>query len=111
MKEYLRDYGKSIVIGLVISISIILLTVFVSFITGHSQVSFVLETVVSALCIVGALGLFLSAAFIMRKKPVISKEHSNGWRKHFRKINIVTLFIIVSTTLLLIAGGVDYLRY
>jgi hypothetical protein len=111
MKEYIKDSGKSIIIGLMIGGSIAFLTVLISLITGNVQLSNILEMIKSALCMVGAFGLFLSAAFILMKKSTITEEHSSQWRIHFKKINMAMVFIIVSSTILLVAGGVDYLRY
>jgi SNF family Na+-dependent transporter len=111
MKDYIKDSGKSMIIGLVIGGSITFLTGLITLITGTVELSKISETITSALCFVGAIGLFLSAAFILMKKSAVTEEHSSQWKKHFKKINITIVFIIVSFTILIFAGGVDFLRY
>ncbi|WOO37660.1 hypothetical protein R2R35_03960 [Anaerocolumna sp. AGMB13020] len=111
LKNYLMDILKAVAIGLIASGIIIVLIGIVALIVNSGSILPSLTAVRGALCIIGALGLIISAAMLISKKNGISKDYEKEWRAHFNHFNLLGVILTVSSALLLIAGGIDSLLY
>ncbi len=111
VKNYLLDILKAMAVGLITSGIIIILVGVIALIVNHGLFQTGLTVVRSALCILGALGLIISAAMLISKKNGVSKDYEKEWQAHFNHINLLGVILTVSSALLLIAGGIDSLLY
>jgi magnesium-transporting ATPase (P-type) len=110
-KGYIHDVSKSAFIGLAVSGVIILISAILAFFMGHDWLITILVFSRSGLCIVGSLGLFLSAALILVKKSTISEDHLWQWRKYFHRMGFAGVIIVISIAILLLAGGIDFIYF
>lgn len=111
LKNYLMDILKAMVIGLMTSGIVIILIGVIALIVNSGSILPSLTAVRSTLCIIGALGLIISAAMLLTKKNGVSKDYEKEWRVHFNHFNLLGVILTVSFALLLIAGGIDSLLY
>ncbi len=111
VKNYLMDILKAMVIGLITSGIVIVLIGVIALIVNSGSILPSFTVVRSALCIIGALGLIISAAMLLTKRNGVSKDYEKEWRAHFNHFNLLGVILTVSSALLLIAGGIDSLLY
>jgi len=105
------DILKAMVIGLITSGIVIVLIGVIALIVNSGSILPSLTVVRSALCIIGSLGLIISAAMLLTKRNGVSKDYEKEWRGHFKHFNLLGVILTVSSVLLLIAGGIDSLLY
>ncbi len=107
-KGYIHDIVKSAIIGFAAGGSMLLLSALLALLLIHGSPAGLLEFVRSGLCILGSFGFFLSAAFLLMKKSVLSEEHLVQWRKQFYRMNIAGVIFISCIMVVLLAGAVDF---
>ncbi|MDF2869943.1 MAG: hypothetical protein K0R05_1518 [Anaerocolumna sp.] len=111
LKNYLMDILKAMVIGLITSGTVIILIGIIALIVNRGSLLPSLTVVRSALCIIGALGLIISAAMLIKKKNDVSEDYEKEWRAHFKQFNLLGVILTASSVLLLSAGTIDSLLY
>jgi len=98
---FLKDVIKSLKVGIVVSIILILLSALFGSIAKQGDVILILDIVKNTLFFIGALGLFVFAGFTAKRESRRPLEHKDQWKEHFKVLNFVNVLMVIDITILI----------
>ena len=105
----IKDFIKCIIIGSFISLAIILGVGISSLIISKFNWQQSLNIVRSGLLIIGPLGMILGAILILKKRDEKELSFIDQWEKKYSVFSYRIVFIVVSCTIILYGGVIDWL--
>lgn len=108
---FTKDIAKSIALGLIISLALILISALGAILVKHGGVKATLEVVRSTLFIVGGLGLIIYSGFILKRGARRTLENNSQWKERFGVINFVNVLMITNIVIIFSGIAVDYIKF
>ena len=109
--DILRDLIKTFILGVIISIGISIVIGLIAVLVNKGDIKATIEVIRSALLIIGAFGLLLSALLIIKKRSEEQLEHINQWREKFKVFSYKVVLIFSSISILMCGGIIDWFLY
>lgn len=104
----LKDFIKTIKLGVIISLVITIILGLISIIVNKGDMIKMLQVIKAALLIIGAFGFILVAILILKKKTEKPLEYIEEWRKKYEIFSYKLVLLLASLTILLCGGIIDW---
>ena len=105
----IRDFIKCIIVGSFISLVITFVVGIISLLVSKFNWQQSLQTIRSALLIVGPLGMVLGAILILKKRGEKELVFIDQWKKKYSVFSYKIVLIVVSCIIILYGGVIDWL--
>jgi len=109
ISEVLKDFFKSIIVGSLISLVIVLIVGIISLLISKFNLNQSIQNVRSTLLIIGSLGIMLGALLILKKRTEKELLFKEDWQKKYNVLSYKTVLILISFIILLYGGIIDWL--
>jgi SNF family Na+-dependent transporter len=109
--DFIKDIIKSLTAGLITTLILIILSGISSFLFNHGDVLITLDVIKNTLFIIGGLGLFIVAGFVVKREARRPLENKSQWREQFKIIHFVNVIGIVDITILCVGILLDRLIF
>ena len=111
LKSIGKDLFKCLKYSSVISMVLIILGALMGMITAGLKWISILESVKAGLFIVGSMGLFLGALFILRHRTNEDEEKTAAWKEKFELFSYREVIIVGSIIVLLYGCIIDSILF
>lgn len=105
----IKDFIKCVIVGSCISLGIIFIVGIISLLASKLNWRQSLQVIRSALLIIGPLGMALGAILILKKRDEKELSFIDQWEKKYSVFSYRIVFIVVSCTIILYGGVIDWL--
>lgn len=111
VKKVVIDIVKSLVVGM--GVGLIIATIFsiIGLIVNKGSIKEALSFVRTAVLLIGSIGLFFSAGIFLKRDGQRAMDNKEGWKNHFKILNIGYVLFIICIGVIIIGGSADYLTY
>lgn len=111
LKSIGKDLLKCLEYSSVISVILIILGALVGVITAGLKMISILESIKASLFIVGSMGLFLGALFILKHRTNEEEEKTAAWKEKFEIFSYREVIIVGSIIVLLYGCIIDSILF
>lgn len=107
--KFIKDFIKCYLVGTCISLALTIVSGIVGLIKYHGEIVQVLEVIKGTLLVVGALGIFIGALMLIKKRTEKPLEYLEEWKAKFGILSYKVVIEIISFTIILYGGFFDWL--
>ena len=107
----LHDFGLALLAGAVGGAVLLIVLLLVGTAVNGFQLRQGFVVARGGLLVTGALCLFVCAGLLIRPRKGEQVSESDGWRRRFRALGLLSVIAIVAVVLIAMASVLDYLLY
>lgn len=111
LKKTVIDIVKSLAVGMGIGLLLTAVFVIIGLIINKGSIKESLSLVRTVVLLIGSIGLFFSAGIFLKRDGQRAMDNKEGWKKHFKVLNIGYVLFTICIGIVIIGGIADYVIY